>query len=180
MLRAFDLDPDIDLSDIEIVSMLYSEHEQAFKNHHVSAVATFEPVKTALLKLDANILFDSTKIPGEIIDVMIVKDTTIAAKEDEIKDVLRGWFESIKFLEQNHKKAITMMAKYEGVSYAEFDTSHKGIVVPTLEDNQRYLSQGDSKFITNISRLQDFLLANDMKHKKENVPEILTDRLLPK
>lgn len=180
LLRAFDLNPEIELSDVEIISMLYSKHEESFRNSSVDAVVTFEPIKTALLKQEANVLFDSSQIPDEILDVMIVKDLTIDTKGKEVKEVLAGWFKSIEYINNNHDKAISMMAKYEGVSTAEFHIAHDGLSIPSLTENHKMLSSEESDFFKNMSTLQSFLLKNQMINKKEDLRKIFTDTVLPK
>lgn len=180
LLRAFSLNDEISLSDIEIVPMLYSKHEEAFINSAVDAVATFEPIKSALLKRKANVLFDSSQIPNEILDVMIVKDETIEAKGDEIKEMLSGWFESIEFLEKYHDKAMSMMAKYEGISSAEFNIAHGGLKVPNLSDNKKMLSLNNGEFLKHAIDLEKFLLLNEMISKEDDLRKIITDGLLPR
>lgn len=180
LLRAFELNPEIELDDVYIKPMLYSEHEEAFNNNLVSAVVTFEPVKTALLKTGANILFDSTKIPGEILDVMMVKDETIKNKPEELRAFLRGWFEAVGFIKTDREKAMSMMAKYEGISSKEFSVAHKGILVPNLEENINYMSNKNGEFLNTVTRLQGILLKNKMIEKAKNIDDIYTDEILPK
>ena len=71
-----------------------------------------------------------------------------------------------------------MMAKYEGIADSEFSMAHKGIIVHTLKDNKRILKNGE--FIDGINRLQEFLVKNNIKNKREDVKDIFTDALLPK
>ncbi len=180
LLRAFELNPDIDLDEVHIKPMLYSEHEEAFNNNLVSAVVTFEPVKTALLKTGANILFDSSKIPGEIIDVMMVKDETIKNKPDELRAFLKGWFKAVEFIKTDRDKAMSMMARYEGISAKEFSTAHNGILVPSLNENRKYMSNENNEFLNTITSLQGILLKNKMIEKDKSVDNIFTDAILPK
>ena len=58
--------------DIKIVSLGVSEHERAFKDGKVDAVVTFGYARTKLLAAGAKQLFDSSQIPGEVVDVLIV------------------------------------------------------------------------------------------------------------
>ena len=63
--------------DIKIVFLGVSEHERAFKNGKVDAVVTFGSARTKLLAAGAKQLFDSSQIPGEIVDVLIVSEDVI-------------------------------------------------------------------------------------------------------
>ena len=57
-------------TDISVVSIPVPEQEQAFQGRRVDAVVTMEPNRTRLLAQGARQLFDSSQIPGEIVDVL--------------------------------------------------------------------------------------------------------------
>src|SRR5262249_31954962 len=58
-------------SEIELVALELPEMERAFREQRDDAVVTAEPVRSRLLAEGATILFDSSRIPGEIIDVLL-------------------------------------------------------------------------------------------------------------
>jgi NitT/TauT family transport system substrate-binding protein len=68
----------------------------------------------------ANLLFDSSQIPGEIIDMLCVR----ADSPPELKKALVGaWYETMALMNsrsQEGKKAIQHMAKFSGGTEAEF------------------------------------------------------------
>lgn len=180
LLRAFELDSDIEIEDVTVVSTIYNEHEESFKNKNVAAVVTFEPVKTILLKESANILFDSSKIPNEILDVMIVKDKSIDKKYNELRNFLIGWYKAVDFIKLNHKKSMKMMAKYEGVKYLEFEKAFSDIMVPSLKENRLSLAVNNTQTQDLLEGVGDFLLSNKMISKKVKVKDVFTNKLLPK
>ena len=63
--------------DVRKISLEVDEHEQAFKKGRVDAVVTFEPVRTRLMASGARQLFDSSMLPGEIVDVLVVRRTLL-------------------------------------------------------------------------------------------------------
>ncbi|MBI5248761.1 MAG: lipid kinase [Desulfomonile tiedjei] len=68
----------------------------------------------------ANLVFDSSGIPGEIIDLMVVRTNV----SDKLKKALVGaWFETMKLMSsqgKEGKEAIQYMAKFAGGTEAEF------------------------------------------------------------
>ncbi|MFO0172455.1 MAG: ABC transporter substrate-binding protein, partial [Aphanizomenon sp.] len=60
------------IKDIQLVSLELIEHEQAYKQGKVDAVVTFGPARIKLLASGAKLLFDSSQIPGEIVDVLAI------------------------------------------------------------------------------------------------------------
>ena len=68
----------------------------------------------------ARLIFDSSKIPGEIIDMMVVRTKT----PESLKKALVGaWYETMAVMSGRNKKskeAIAYMAKFAGGTEAEF------------------------------------------------------------
>lgn len=102
--------------DIKIVPLEIDEHYRAFIKNKVDAVVTFEPVKSKLLRRGGRIIFDSSQIPNEIVDVLVVEEVYIKKYPDVVQEVVKGWFKALKFWEGNPDKAITVMAKREGLT----------------------------------------------------------------
>lgn len=69
------------LSDITLVNLEANRHVQAYLSNEIDAVFTFEPSVSKLTEAGAIKLFDSTQIPGEIVDVLIINKKTITAQK---------------------------------------------------------------------------------------------------
>jgi ABC-type nitrate/sulfonate/bicarbonate transport system substrate-binding protein len=54
-------------TEVQVVSLTVDRHEEAYLTGEVDAVVTFEPVRTKLLDRGARILFDSRRLPDEIL-----------------------------------------------------------------------------------------------------------------
>ena len=177
--RAIQNTPNINIEDIDIEYFVYSEHYKALKNNLVDAVVTFEPVKTKLLNLGANIIFDSTQIQNEIFDVMVVKEKTIKTHKKELNSFVKGWFKSLKYIENNYDKATKRMAKYENITSTEFKVALKGIKIPSLKDNKQLLNKNNPTILKSMENIENFLLNNkQIKEKNIDLKEIFTDRFL--
>jgi NitT/TauT family transport system substrate-binding protein len=87
-----------------------------------TAVVTWNPILlTARQVKGAQMLFDSSRIPGEIIDGIAVH----TAVSDNVKRAIVGaWFETMKIMSQSgspeYKKAIAQMANSAGGTEQEF------------------------------------------------------------
>lgn len=80
----------LSIDDIELVNLEANRHVQAYKNNEIDAVFTFEPNSSKLQETGANKLFDSSQIPGEIVDVLIINKKTITAeKQTYLRSFLR-------------------------------------------------------------------------------------------
>ena len=92
-----------------------------------SIIVTWNPIlMTARQEKNAHMLFDSSKIPGEIIDGIVVQ----SGASDNVKKAIAGaWYEVMGIMAKKgtpeYKKAVQMMAKGVEQTEAEFETQLK-------------------------------------------------------
>jgi NitT/TauT family transport system substrate-binding protein len=102
----------VNTSDADIAALFTSDANGA-------AVTWNPPLAQARKAPGAKLVFDSSKIPGEILDLMVVK----TAAPDSLKHALTGaWFETIALMKAGDAKAMASMAKASGGTVEEFKT----------------------------------------------------------
>jgi len=112
-LSEADLDGVINTSDADMVA--------AFATGDVQAVVTWNPlVSTILEDPAATKLFDSSNIPGEIIDLMVVNTETLAANPDFGKALTGAWYEVMALMAAGDDAALTAMAEASGTDLAGY------------------------------------------------------------
>ncbi|WP_457641938.1 ABC transporter substrate-binding protein [Persephonella sp.] len=121
--------------DISIVPIEIDEHYKAFIKNKVDAVVTFEPVKSKLLKKGGKIIFDSSQIPNEIVDVLVVEEDYIKTYPYIVKDIVESWFKALEFWEKNEGKALKIMAKREGISPKQLKETYECLKIPDRKTN---------------------------------------------
>jgi NitT/TauT family transport system substrate-binding protein len=103
----------VNTSDADIASLFISADNGA-------AVTWNPPLMQARNAKGAQLVFDSSKIPGEIIDLMVVK----TAAPDSLKKALTGaWYETMAILSAKDARAaeaLAAMAQSAGATEAEF------------------------------------------------------------
>lgn len=107
-LEESDLDAVINTSDADMIA--------AYATSDVEAVVTWNPLVSEILgsNPDAVNLFDSSKIPGEILDLMVVNTETLAANPDFGKAVAGAWYEVMGLMAAGDEEALTAMAEASG------------------------------------------------------------------
>ena len=68
----------------------------------------------------ANKLFDSSDIPGEIIDLMVVNTETLAANPDFGKALVGAWYEVMGLMAAGDEEVLTAMAEASGTDLAGY------------------------------------------------------------
>ncbi|MEM6624957.1 MAG: putative urea ABC transporter substrate-binding protein [Pseudomonadota bacterium] len=112
-LSEADLGGVINTSDADMIA--------AYATDDVQAVVTWNPlVSTILEEPGANLLFDSSGIPGEIIDMMVVNTETLAANPNFGKALVGAWYEVMAKMAAGDEAVLTAMAEASGTDLAGY------------------------------------------------------------
>lgn len=102
-------------SDIISVNMKPGDAGAAFVAERVDAAVTWEPHLTKGKKVPfGHLLIDSSKTPGLITDVLILRTDVIQARGREIQGIVNGWNKAVSYWKQNPKESNAIMAKAVG------------------------------------------------------------------
>lgn len=126
--------------DIVIVPKTVNDHLAAWKNQEIDALITFEPVRSSLLAEGAHELFNSSQIPGRILDVLLVRADAIEAHRASLKKLVGAYFAAQDYLRQQPDDAAKRMAPRLAVSPQEVLAMFKGLGLPDLSENRRWLA----------------------------------------
>lgn len=164
--------------DIQIVSLELTEHERAYKEGKVDAVVTFGPPRVKLIEAGAKLLFDSSQIPGEIVDTLVVRTDAIAKSPDTVQALINGRFRALAYLEKNPQDAANRIAPRTKVTPEQILNAFKGLRQPNLQENQHLLDQSDPSLINGMRRLVEVMVENKLLPKAINPVTILDDRFI--
>ena len=136
-MRESDLGRVVNTSDADMIA--------AYSTDDVEAVVTWNPlVSTILEQPGATKLFDSSDIPGEIIDLMVVNTQTLADNPKFGKAVTGAWYEAMAIMSSNTPEGIAAreaMAAASGADLAGYDAQ--------LASTQMFYNPTDAvKFVT--------------------------------
>ena len=131
----------IDKNEITVVPLKVNQHERAFMQKKVDAVLTFEPVRTKLLSTGANILFDSSQIPGEIVDVLVVNEQHLAAFSGNIHQLKLGWFKALGDISRMTPTTIKLLGARMQLSTQDVLLAYEGLILPDEEMNEHMLHE---------------------------------------
>lgn len=119
MLSALLTAAGLTLDQVVKVPLTLDRSEEALRKRKVDAVVTAEPWASRLEKAGARRIFDSTAIPGRIVDVMAVRADAIATHSDAIRHLVAGHFAAQRFWQKSPQEAAAHMAPRLGISPAE-------------------------------------------------------------
>jgi NitT/TauT family transport system substrate-binding protein len=163
---------------LEIVPLPVNEQEPAFHAHKVDAVVTFEPVKSRLLKAGAQQLFDSSRVPGKILDVLVTRDEYIGKYHREMVELVRGWQRALEYVRTEPDKAAQAMAKREQIDPAQFSAALQGIELLGLQHNREMLLGEPPSVGADIDSVQHFMLERGMLQMGMDTATLLETSIL--
>lgn len=127
----------LSLKDVTVVDLPVDRHAAAFLGGTVDAVVTFEPVKSALLLAGGVELFNSARIPGEIVDVLVVNRRFASEHPGRVREVLAGWFDALAYMKSRPESAYAQIGFRQHLSAEAVRKSYQGLDLPDLDANLR-------------------------------------------
>jgi NitT/TauT family transport system substrate-binding protein len=148
--------------DLKVVNTSDADMAAAYKTPEVTAVVTWKPIVSTILESpDAKAVFDSSKIPGEIIDLMVV-NTEVLKDNPKFGKALAGiWYETLATMAAGTESKESM-AKASGTDLKGFDeqlattelfSSPKDAVAFTTSNDLKTTTERVSKFLFEKSLL---------------------------
>jgi NitT/TauT family transport system substrate-binding protein len=161
--------------DIKTVNTSDSDIVAAAKSPDTTAVVTWNP---QLLEVKANPgateVYDSSKIPGEIEDLLVVKTATLKENPNLAKALVGIWYETIALMKDQTDKgkaAREAMAKLSGTDLAGFEAQLKTTrMYYTPKEGAAFMTSSELPRIMDLVRSFCFehnLLGEKVKSKDE-------------
>jgi NitT/TauT family transport system substrate-binding protein len=109
--------------DLKVVNTSDADIAGAFAAPKVQAVVTWNPqLSTVAATPGATKVFDSSQVPGEIIDLLVVNTATLKDNPALGKALTGAWFEVMATMRAKDSAALTHMAKASGTTLAGYQS----------------------------------------------------------
>ncbi|WP_018872000.1 ABC transporter substrate-binding protein [Thioalkalivibrio sp. ALJ16] len=168
----------LDRESVDIVRVDAGRHEEAFRGGEVDALATFEPTRTRLLNAGAEELFDSTRIPGEIIDVLVVQRQALDDHPRHLRQLVDAWFGALEYLDAEPEPAKATMARYSDLSVAELEGALAGVRFPSRAENCAALADDGASLRASSERLATLMQQQGLLQREVALERLFDDRIL--
>ncbi|MEL7224676.1 MAG: ABC transporter substrate-binding protein [Cyanobacteria bacterium P01_D01_bin.36] len=137
-------DASLSRDDVEIVPLETGAAAAAFAAGQADAVGAFPPYwLTALEREGSKELISSAEFPGAIPDLLVMSQTIIDERPDDVQAIVKTWFDTLTFMEENPEKSDEIMAARADVTVEELQLLKEGTKIFTLEENLEAFSEGD-------------------------------------
>lgn len=162
--------------EIVLVPLRLPEHLDAYITNRVDAVVTFEPQRSAILALGGTVVFDSARIPGEVVDLLITRQDIIATRAESLQALVSGWFQGLNYLRTEPREAAALLVGRSATSVTQFSESLQLLDVPDRPANIRLLGPTGGLRAA-LDRLEALMVARDFLERPGR-PILIDDRFV--
>src|SRR5215472_6367509 len=159
--------------DVNVVHLESNEQPSAFEKGKVDGAVTFDPFRAQFLKAGATTLFDSTRIPGEIVDILAVRDTVIEKRPKAVQALLTGWFSAIDYMKREPMDAAKRMGIRQQTTGEQFLEAQRGIRVPSRDENLKMLGGSAPELVVSGRRLIALMLEEKLLQSGLEIETVL-------
>ncbi|MEL6262973.1 MAG: ABC transporter substrate-binding protein [Cyanobacteria bacterium J06626_6] len=167
--------------DVEIVPLETGAAAAAFAAGQADAVGAFPPYwLTALEREGSKELVTSSDFPGAIPDLLVMSQTIIDERPDDVQAIVNTWFDVLTFMEENPERSDEIMAARADVTVEELQMLKEGTQFFTLEDNLEAFSDGEGmKHMPYAAKeMADFMVGVGFIPEAPALEPILDDRFV--
>lgn len=160
--------------DITIVNTSDADMISAYATPDVTATVTWNPLLSEIAgQSKSKLVFDSSKIPGEIIDVMMVNTETLKDNPGFGKALTGAWYEIMALMTKSDKDGVTArtaMAKASSTDLAGFDSQLKTTQL-FAKPAEAVAFTNDPKLVTTMQFVAKFLFDHGIFGQGATGPE---------
>jgi NitT/TauT family transport system substrate-binding protein len=165
-------------SDVNVVHLESNEQPTAFEKGQVDGAVTFDPYRAQFLRAGATTLFDSTRIPGEIVDLLAVRASVIDQRPKALQELLTGWFNAIDYMQRDPRDAARRMGIRQQTSGEQFLEAQQGLHVPSRAENLKMLGGTQPELAISGRRLMALMLEAKLLRSGLNIEQVLAPQPL--
>ena len=155
------------LDDVTMVNLDQLSMLDAFKRREVDAIVAYPPVSIAANReADARQVFNSSRIPDEIVDVLAVDSRLVQERAEDVAAICRAYARAVALGHSRPEECMPIMARREGLEPAEFEASLRdGIRLVGADQQRDFLAAGGSldatwKIVVRLMQQTDQLRAD--------------------
>lgn len=127
-------------ADVKVVNMEVTEHLGALQTARVGAAVTYEPLAGAMEQAGYRRVFDSSEIPGEILDVLVVRKDVLQQRPADVDALLGAWYAGLHVFQLDTPGAAESLAQGTDLTPSDYQAVLGGLHFYSREASARELS----------------------------------------
>ncbi|NIM41949.1 MAG: ABC transporter substrate-binding protein [Hydrogenophaga sp.] len=127
-------------ADIRVVNLEVGGHLDALRDGRVAAAVSYAPVSAPLIAAGFQPIFSSRGIPGEVVDVLVVRTAVLRERPEAVDELLRTWDAGLQALRTDTSQAASTLARGTELSTIDYVGVFKDVEFVGLQTSLRQLT----------------------------------------
>lgn len=145
-------------SDVNITNMSEGDATAALVGGSIDAASIFDPqMSKAAKESGGKVIFSSKDIPGELSDVLIIKDSIVKDRADEVQGIVDAWYQVQDKYNKDSNSVVDLISPKAELTNDEFYSLLDGIDIATKDYNKEVFANSGEKMISLVTKVANFL-----------------------
>lgn len=144
-------------ADVTVVQVTPDQHLQAWHQDKVDALITFEPISSQLKAENAITLFDSSKIPDTIFDVLAITPEVASHHAAALQQLVAAHFKGLSHFRKNPYDTAYRISESFKLPPKEVIGAFKGLELPNENRNRQLLRGPDATILRTAHSLNKIM-----------------------
>lgn len=131
---------------LDITFVAAEGHESAYLSREFDLVISYEPFVSRLKSVGAEVVFDSSKMEDEILDVLVVRDSFLESKENRVMGLLQSWDRGVHEMMNLDAETTDWLSRGVGLSAEVYRNIFNEIEFLDLEQSYRWMGKDAQHF----------------------------------
>lgn len=166
-------------ADVTIRHLALGDHLRAYQRGDIDAMITFEPYTSALLAAGAQLRFDSSAIPGQIVDVLAIRREVLEQHDGALRQLLSGFFRAHHDLQSSPDASLAIINRRLKMHVDEIPLAYAGLELPDLSRNRTLLQGNPSPIQTSAGTLANLMHQQQLMPHLPALDQFTSARWLP-
>jgi len=164
--------------DLEILNLAPEKYLRAYREGQVDALIAYEPQRSRLLAAGAHELFSSRDIPGEVIDVVVVRRATLEERQDDLQRLADAHFAALARWRAEPAEVAAAVAPHFDTTPEALASSWELLDLYDRAENRRLLAGDGSTLDETMEKLERVMVQTGLMTRELNHHPLLDDRLV--
>lgn len=166
-------------SDITVVPVRIDQHLSAWLDNEIDAIISYDPTANLLLAKNAHRLFDSRDIPDTIFDVLAIRPEAMQKHAKVLRELIAGHFKARSHFLHNPQDASYRLATRLGLTGPEVLVSYKGLILPDIKNNRRFLAEPGGNLLEAAKNLSALMVNAGLLSQPDTLADLVNAEFLP-
>lgn len=145
-------------SDVNITNMSEGDATAALVGGSIDAASIFDPqMSKAAKESGGKVIFSSKDLPGELSDVLIIKNSIVKDRADEVQGIVDAWYQVQDKYNKDSDSVVDLISPKAELTNDEFYSLLDGIDIATKDYNKEVFANNGEKMTSLVTKVANFL-----------------------